>query len=73
MGEHQPDPFTHDPATLRAVADEADGHRYQTTFGRLDDRALFRAMAAALRALPTGWKAATAITRHSGERESRHV
>jgi hypothetical protein len=25
--KHQPDPLTHDPAMLRALADEADGHR----------------------------------------------
>ena len=45
-----PDPFRHDPATLRMLADEADGHRYTTAFGHLDERTLLRAMAAALRA-----------------------
>ena len=45
-----PDPFRHDPATLRMLADEADGHRYSTSFGRLDERTLLRAIAAALRA-----------------------
>jgi hypothetical protein len=48
--EHAPDPFTHDPVTLRALADEADGHRHRTAFARLDDATLFRALAAALRA-----------------------
>jgi hypothetical protein len=45
-----PDPARHDPATLRMLADEADGRRYLTAFGNLDDTALLRAMAAALRA-----------------------
>jgi hypothetical protein len=40
----------HDPATLRRLADEADGQRHRTAFGHLDDTALLRAMAAALRA-----------------------
>jgi hypothetical protein len=44
-------PLTDDVATLRALADEADGRRHQTAFGRLDDAALLRAMAAALRAI----------------------
>jgi hypothetical protein len=44
------DPFTHDPVTLRALADEADGHRHRTAFARLDDATLIRALAAALRA-----------------------
>ena len=45
-----PDPFRHDPATLRMLADEADGQRYLTAFGNLGDTALLRALAAALRA-----------------------
>jgi hypothetical protein len=40
----------YDPATLRALADEADGYRHRTAFGHLDEQALLRAMAAALRA-----------------------
>jgi hypothetical protein len=38
------------PTTLRTLADEADAHRYRTAFGRLYERTLLRAMAAALRA-----------------------
>ena len=37
-----PDPARHDPATLRMLADEADGRRYLTAFGNLDDTALLR-------------------------------
>jgi hypothetical protein len=44
------DPFTHDPVTLRALADEADGHRHRTAFARFDDATLIRALAAAVRA-----------------------
>jgi hypothetical protein len=40
----------HAPATLRELADEADGQRHQTAFGHLDETALLRTMAAALRA-----------------------
>ena len=40
----------HDPATLRELADEADGQRHRTAFGHLDDTALLHTMAAALRA-----------------------
>jgi hypothetical protein len=48
--DRDPDPITHDPVTLRALADEADGHRHLTAFACLSDATLIRAMAAALRA-----------------------
>ena len=65
MGKKQepPDPFRHDPATLRTLADEADGHRYETAFGRLDESALLRAMAAALRAYADAQESRESATR----------
>jgi hypothetical protein len=42
-------PLIYDATTLRALADEADGSRHRTIFGHLDDAALLRALAQALR------------------------
>jgi hypothetical protein len=39
----------HDPQTLRALADEADGRRHRTEFGKLGDPDLLREAAGALR------------------------
>jgi hypothetical protein len=47
-------PLAYDIATLRALADEADGRRHRTTFAQLTDAALLRAMATALRAWADG-------------------
>jgi hypothetical protein len=61
----QRNPFTQDPATLRMLADEADGHRYRTPFGRLDDKTLLRAIAAALRAYADAQEGRNTATRAS--------
>jgi hypothetical protein len=47
--KHDSLPLIYDATMLRALADEADGSRHRTIFGQLDDAALLRAMAAALR------------------------
>jgi hypothetical protein len=59
----------HDRTTVRTLADEADAHRHRTAFGRLDERALLRAMVTRSARMPTPNRAQN--RRHARNQETR--